>query len=113
MGGSHPTDMKWSERSWPLIFKETFREKGLLHEADYKGEQFDSSNFEPRKLWFQKKIKSLSLEEGIKPLVWGRDLIQIGFTPGPHFSKILKEAFEMQLEGFGKEEILENIKTYL
>ncbi len=85
----------------------------LLHEADYKGRALDTSDFESRKIWFQEKIKSLSLEEGIKPLVRGRDLIRIGFTPGPHFGRLLKQAFEMQLDGLDKEEILDTLKAYL
>ena len=33
------------------------------------------------------------------PLVTGRDLIARGHVPGPHFSKILQDAYDRQLEG--------------
>ncbi|HAL91544.1 MAG TPA: phosphohydrolase [Verrucomicrobia bacterium] len=33
------------------------------------------------------------------PLVTGRDLIALGHKPGPHFSKILQDAYDRQLEG--------------
>ena len=33
------------------------------------------------------------------PLVTGRDLIALGHVPGPHFSKILQDAYDRQLEG--------------
>jgi tRNA nucleotidyltransferase (CCA-adding enzyme) len=86
----------------------------LLHEADYKGRGGDTSDFDKIKGWFQNKIKSLSLEEEIKPLVQGRDLIKIGLVPGPHFGRILKEAFGMQLDGLKYEEIIQRIKeSYL
>ena len=33
------------------------------------------------------------------PLVTGRDLIALGHSPGPHFAKILQDAYDRQLEG--------------
>ena len=33
------------------------------------------------------------------PLVTGRDLIALGHAPGPHFSEILRDAYDRQLEG--------------
>lgn len=33
------------------------------------------------------------------PLVTGRDLIALGHVPGPHFAKLLQEAYDRQLEG--------------
>lgn len=33
------------------------------------------------------------------PLVTGRDLIALGHPPGPHFAKILQDAYDRQLEG--------------
>ena len=33
------------------------------------------------------------------PLVTGRDLIALGHVPGPHFAKILQDAYDRQLEG--------------
>lgn len=47
----------------------------------------------------------------IVPLVQGRDLIKLGLKPGPQFSKILKEAFSMQIEGISKERILRNLSA--
>jgi len=50
-----------------------------------------------------------SFPEKIKPLVKGRDLIQAGMTPSPKFTTILNTAFELQLEGWNKENILKRI----
>ena len=54
--------------------------------------------------------------EVIKPprLITGKDLIELGFKPGPEFSKILNEVETEQLEGSlqTKEEALEYIKRH-
>jgi len=34
-----------------------------------------------------------------RPLLRGRDLIELGMQPGPAMGALLKEAFEAQLEG--------------
>lgn len=47
----------------------------------------------------------------IKPLVQGRDIIKLGLSPSSLFGKLLAEAYEMQLEGMEKEQIIEIIKT--
>lgn len=46
----------------------------------------------------------------IEPLVKGRDLIEMGLTPGPEFGPILEEAYELQMEGHDKETILKLIQ---
>lgn len=45
----------------------------------------------------------------IHPIVQGRDLINLGYKPGKHFKTLLNKAFEMQLEGMSKENILINL----
>lgn len=47
--------------------------------------------------------------ENIKPLVQGRDLIQLGLKPSAQFGILLAEAYELQLEGFDKETIIKTI----
>lgn len=42
----------------------------------------------------------------IKPLILGRDLINLGFTPGPEFKELLNQALEYQLQNKYKSEIL-------
>ena len=43
------------------------------------------------------------------PLVMGRDLIALGMTPGREFSVTLAKAYDLQLDGLDKEEILKQI----
>lgn len=44
-----------------------------------------------------------------KPVLFGRDLIALGFEPGPIFGDIIRAAEEMHVRGFAREEILEFI----
>ena len=53
---------------------------------------------EPGK-WLLKKFEEFRAEEAIKPIVMGRDLLAIGFKPGPKLGKILKKLYELQLDG--------------
>jgi tRNA nucleotidyltransferase (CCA-adding enzyme) len=50
-----------------------------------------------------------------KPIVLGRHLIMLGFTPGPQFKKVLDAAFESQLDGAFADEAggLEWMRNYL
>lgn len=50
-------------------------------------------------------------EKNIKPLVQGRDLIELGLKPSPLFGILLAEAYELQLEGFNRQFIINNLKT--
>lgn len=62
--------------------------------------------------WLLQKAKELDIHnEPVKPLVLGRDLIELGFKPGKEFKAILDFAFDLQLdEGLNKEEIILKIK---
>jgi tRNA nucleotidyltransferase/poly(A) polymerase len=51
-------------------------------------------------LWLFKKFEELRVNrETIRPLVMGRDLIQMGVEPGPEMGKILKRIYRLQLDG--------------
>lgn len=84
----------------------------LLSEADFKGRNVDR-DYTGIRQWFLDKAAALGLKPGekIEPLVKGRDLQELGLIPGRHFKMILDRAFEMQLEGKGKDEILKTIKA--
>jgi poly(A) polymerase len=64
----------------------------------------------------KQKLAELKREEiHPPPLIRGKDLIAMGFTPGPRFHEILKEVEEAQLGGelSSREEAMEwVIKTY-
>ncbi len=49
--------------------------------------------------WLLRKFEEFKASEAIKPLVMGRDLLALGFRPGPRMGKILKKLYELQLDG--------------
>ncbi|MCK4836768.1 MAG: hypothetical protein KAT17_09020, partial [Candidatus Aminicenantes bacterium] len=50
--------------------------------------------------WFLDKKKELNIsKETIKPLVLGRDLLDLGIAPGEKMGEILKKLYELQLDG--------------
>jgi len=86
--------------------------------ADFLGR--DSEDAKSRKSkaieWIEKKAKELEVEnEAPKPLVQGRDLINLGLKPSPEFKKILDYCYESQLDGKfkNKEEALEFLSKYV
>ena len=62
--------------------------------------------------WLLDKAKELDIHnEPIKPIVQGRDLIELGFKPSSVFKEILDFAFDLQLdEDMKKDEIILKIK---
>lgn len=97
-----------------LINRVDFHELMLLAEADFKGRTVEK-NFEAVKDWFNDRYQAMGIDPGqkIKPLVNGRDLIQLGYKPGKHMGQVLNKAFELQLEGKNRDEILSQLKFKL
>ena len=50
--------------------------------------------------WFIERALALGVEHGPPaPLLQGRDLIEAGYEPGPEMGRLLREAYELQLDG--------------
>jgi len=50
--------------------------------------------------WFVERARALGVEHGApKPFVLGRHVLAHGVTPGPHVGIVLKQIYEMQLDG--------------
>ncbi|MCK4942517.1 MAG: hypothetical protein KAS65_03020, partial [Candidatus Aminicenantes bacterium] len=50
--------------------------------------------------WFFGKKEELNIsKETIKPLILGRDLLDMGVPPGKKMGEILKKLYELQLDG--------------
>ncbi len=50
--------------------------------------------------WLFSKIEEFGINrETIKPIIYGRDLIKLGFKPGKFMGKVLKQLYELQLDG--------------
>ncbi len=73
-----------------------------LAKADYLG-MFDPRTYSrkfPAGDWLMKQAKMLAVEHTSPiPVLRGRDLLVLGMQPGPKMGLMLKEAFELQLEG--------------
>jgi tRNA nucleotidyltransferase (CCA-adding enzyme) len=94
-----------------LVNRVNLKELLLISEADFKGRALER-DFDVIRSWFLQKVSSLGLklDKKIEPLIKGRDLVQMGLSPGPAFSKTLDYSFELQLEGKGKEEIMQAVE---
>ncbi len=81
--------------------------------ADCKGRDIkDKDKCDKAISWLLENARKMNIsEEGIKPLVQGRDLIQLGLSPSKEFKIILDYALNLQIdEDLDKEEILEKIR---
>ncbi|MBD3319645.1 MAG: HD domain-containing protein [Chitinivibrionales bacterium] len=80
-----------------FLARPTFDDEMLLHKADCIASHGDLENYH-----FLQEKKKVFTAEMIKPepLLRGADLIEAGLTPGPVFGKILKEAYDLQLEEY-------------
>jgi len=66
--------------------------------ADCRGRtgEFDCTAME----WFLDRARALGVEhEAPKPLLLGRHLLALGVRPGPRVGEILKQVYELQLDG--------------
>ena len=75
--------------------RETFETELAQHRIDCLASHGDLSNWR-----FLTKVRKTLKKEDIKPtpLIGGKELIELGYQPGPLFGKILKEVEELQLE---------------
>jgi tRNA nucleotidyltransferase (CCA-adding enzyme) len=83
----------------------------LMAQADSMGKGSDNDYFGKIRDWFNERISEAGADKQIKPIVTGKDLINLGMSPDRKFKDILSKAFDMQLEGKSKEEIIEVIKN--
>jgi tRNA nucleotidyltransferase (CCA-adding enzyme) len=85
----------------------------LMAQADSMGKGSDFDYFAKIRSWFDTKIIEAGADKQIMPLITGEDLINLGLRPGREFKYILSRAFDDQLEGKSKEEILGTIEQEL
>lgn len=82
----------------------------LLSEADHKGRGISEKekDYTNTIKWFNKMIDEVSTSPGkIQPFITGKDLINNGINPGVEMGNMIKKAFDLQLEGLLKEDILD------
>ena len=101
-------DMK-SSKLKRLMGNDYFSDLELVHRADAMGSTRDLSGLE-----FVEEVRSATPEIRPDPLLTGQDLIDLGFSPSPTFGKVLREAYDAQLEGTltAKEQALQFARSH-
>ena len=92
-----------------FIRMDDFKDHLELHRLDCLASHGNLDNYE----FCRKMLEKYSSEE-VKPapLISGKDLIELGFDPGPRFAEILERVEDLQLEGSltGRQEALEFVR---
>ena len=103
---------KGSKKAFRKLAREGFIEDLFkLVEADTLGRGGTTKeDFKIYDEFFKEKMESLNLKEEIKPIVTGKDLINMGMKPGKDLGKVKNIAFEWQLEGMDRGSILERLE---
>ncbi len=78
-----------------FLSRETIRDELELHRMDCSASHGDLENYR----FVKEKLSGFKAEQiKPKPFVTGRDLIELGLTPGPIFGRILDAVYDLQLE---------------
>ena len=85
--------------------------RGPFVDPDFPERSFMPSDY-PAGEWLLNRCTALGIDRKVpKPVLFGRDLIALGFEPGPTFGKVLKQTEKMHIAGLTREEILSRIDT--
>lgn len=93
-----------------LVQRVNVSELLLLSEADYLGRTLER-DYAPIRDWLLERIAAVGLkpDEGVKPLVTGKDLAELGCPPGKQYRALLSKALDLQMEGKNRGEILHEL----
>ncbi len=97
-----------------LSLKCNIEELCLICLADCKGRLIPNKDKCDKAIkWVLQKAREMNIsKDGLKPLVQGRDLINLGLKPSKEFKKILEFAMDLQIdESLNKEQIIKKIKN--
>lgn len=102
------------------IYPATIKQLIFLAKADHFGRGYFLDPSEPEKSfisrdypagnWLLERARQLDIfENKPSPILFGRDLIALGFEPSPAFGKIIKLAEELHVKGKTREEVISSI----
>jgi poly(A) polymerase len=78
-----------------FLSRETIRDELELHRADCTSSHGDLTNYD----FVRENLETFKVEQiKPKPLISGRDLIEMGLKPGPVLGKLLGEVYDLLLE---------------
>jgi tRNA nucleotidyltransferase (CCA-adding enzyme) len=105
----HLTPIRWfeSQAAGGQVTDGMFRrlalrlEPDLLYRVELANRLGRGGNFEPvAEEWFITRVRELGIEEKApEPLLKGRHVLAFGLEPGPRVGEILREVYELQLDG--------------
>ena len=83
--------------------------RGPFVDPEFPERSFMPSEY-PAGEWLLERCRAIGVQDAPpKPVLFGRDLVALGFKPGPQFGKVLQHAEEMHIAGQTREEILSAI----
>lgn len=96
-----------------LSTKVDLKELILLSTCDRLGRgKIDVKKEEKELLWFKNRCENLHVLEGKPtPIITGKLLLKMGYTPGPQMGQIIQKAYEIQLEKDWNQEQLTDFIT--
>jgi tRNA nucleotidyltransferase (CCA-adding enzyme) len=76
-------------------------EPDLLYRVELANRLGRGGNFEPvAEEWFSARVRALGIEENApEPLLKGRHVLLLGLDPGPRVGEIIRDVYELQLDG--------------
>jgi tRNA nucleotidyltransferase (CCA-adding enzyme) len=105
----HLTPIRWyeSQAAGAQVTDGMFRrlalrvEPDLLYRVELANRLGRGGNLEPvAEEWFIARVRELGIEERApEPLLKGRHLLELGLEPGPRLGEIIREVYELQLDG--------------
>lgn len=79
----------------------------LLAKADHLG-RLNASPYDEHEKWLNSRLDDFN-EVCSEPLVKGKDLVEMGYKPSKEFAEILEKAYNLQMSGLSKYQILRHL----
>jgi len=112
MRPSQLTKANATEKAWRKLNKKVpLRVLGFLTVADSQGRGGEFQHRDVPEFHLCLECAERFQDEPDKPILTGKDLIAVGYKPGPHFRVMLDAAYEAQLDGETRKEVLLKIAT--
>lgn len=80
----------------------------LLAKADHLG-RLNSESYDTYELWLNERLNDF-YQTCSEPLLTGKDLIEMGYKPSKEFKEILENAFNLQMSGLSKLQIIKQLR---
>ena len=98
-----------SFKSSRRMFKKSIHPEDLilLAKADHLG-RLNAESYDTYELWLNSRLDDFH-KTCSEPLLTGKDLIEMGYKPSKEFKEILDSAFNLQMSGLSKSNIIKQL----